>query len=267
VFFGGIQRIVLHSKELFNGTTESEHRLTVFRGKLTLYTTTKQQQNMATRINSAVKSTRKNKPFFKDYSDEYYRKKSENFVLRFNKHAVDTSFYRQEMKSFNRILNYRLCPEGIWLPDREKKEKFADTKITLGSMYPAFVHGLNGCSCTLLHFILFYELNTDENVFKTGVQLRQRFNDYCNLFDDVKYSDETVRKALKTLKQKNIILSLHRGKSMVNPLLLGIYRLAHEYTRHLLNQGKDSVLHFYPRVEMATSDIPNNLPKIEFNPN
>jgi hypothetical protein len=118
----------------------------------------------------------------------------------------------------------------------------------------AYTFGLEGCPRKLFWFILLYKLDIRTGEFPFNAQTTQQFQEYCSIFESSPYTAGVVKKARRTLVERNIIQSLKREHYMMNPLIAGGTNddtrriLIAKYNGHLLDKGKSAPKYFLPAV-------------------
>jgi hypothetical protein len=96
-----------------------------------------------------------------------------------------------------------------------------ESRISLHPEAIVYFYSLEGCAKNLLLYIIGRELNVDTAEFLLNKQVRDRFSDYCLIVSGKKYGSESLKKAVKTLVNRNCIMSHSRGAYSLNPVLAG----------------------------------------------
>lgn len=171
-----------------------------------------------------------------------------------HKHFISNSTKegRYGYKKVERLTGEFDAGDGIRLLQRSH-EKLLDKKVSLYPEYIAYTIGLEGCPRQLLDYLLFYELREDGR-YRFNKQTIGRFQRFVSSLGARQYTESTIKKAHRTLVDMNLTLNVDRGVYMMNPMVYDpgsqdLRRMRiNEYSRHLLDDGKDTTLQFYPRI-------------------
>lgn len=151
----------------------------------------------------------------------------------------------------NRTVGYTQVEDGFVSPTTVS-ENLLLGKVSLNPEAAAFLFSLEGCRKRLLLYILFFELDTSNLLFKVNSQVIQSFQEYCLLFR-VDYQKNIIMKALRELVEQNVITNISRGNYMLNPLVTGGTKTATQrqliadYSKILIDKSKDAEKLFHPR--------------------
>lgn len=106
--------------------------------------------------------------------------------------------------------------DGIWLPNKKTKNiEMNYVRRYKNSVY--LLCQLSACARTLMDYIS--ENMTDENHFRHDAVMRKEFIKFIEGITNgkISYGHDAIKKAVLSLKEKNLIMTQARGVFMVNP--------------------------------------------------
>jgi len=121
-------------------------------------------------------------------------------------------------------------------------------------LYPeslAYLFVLEGCTKRLFLYLLFLHTERLTGEIRFNTSTIREFIEFCKLFG-IEYKEDSVKQAMKELRENNILLNLQRGKNLINPMITGASEKARtsaikEYSFQLAKKGHDAVADFFPR--------------------
>lgn len=140
--------------------------------------------------------------------------------------------------------------------DGTTEVEFSDFKVLnrVVTLYPEalpYLFTLEGCAKKLFLYLLFIHLDKQTGQVKFNISIIDEFKNFCNLFGDT-YTDNSIKQAVKELRDKNIMYNLRKGLNRVNPLITAKNEAARasllkDYSFHIVNDGLDNETNFLPR--------------------
>lgn len=129
------------------------------------------------------------------------------------------------------------------------------SKISIHPEFVAFAFHLYGLPRKLFLYILFFEVNNETCRFTAGIEMKNRFCQFCSLFGEGEKTEREIKQAIKSLVRKNTMISIDDEGYMLNPLIAGgsgehqRRKLIDLYCQLLTKNGLDSTLNFYPKYQ------------------
>lgn len=165
--------------------------------------------------------------------------------------CVDQTVGKLPTKKIRRAIAEHVDKEGI------KQLTFEEMGILSKGLilYPeamAYLFFIEGCPRRLFFFLLMFHVDKDTGEVRFNASVILEFIDFCKLFDTV-YEEDSVKQAMKDLREKNVFLNVKRGLDIINPMIAGgnsekgRISLISEYGFKLLQDKKDVIFDFYPR--------------------
>lgn len=165
---------------------------------------------------------------------------------------ISTKDGRYRYKKIERLTG-EFDSAGIKLLERTQ-EKVLDKKLSFCPEYVAYTMALEGCPRQLLDYLLFYEVRQQDGKYRFNKQTIARFQTFTDSLGPKQYTESTIKKAHRTLVDRNLALNVNHGLYMMNPMVydpgsqdLRRQRI-NEYSRCLIDSGKNTTLQFLPRV-------------------
>lgn len=202
------------------------------------YVLTENQKSLQTKHRSFLS-------IYKGYTGASNKKVLRPFVIE----VSTKDGYKSETKSFDK---------GQIIVPKMMNDMISKDTIKMAPEGFVFLLSLEGCPKNLLLFLILMKVKRGrgENPlinFPFNKQVRDQFNDFCELTLGERYREGTIDKAITELKLKNAIVTNARCLYYLNPLIIAgvTYKeknsALYKYSVILLQKKKDTILDFYPK--------------------
>jgi hypothetical protein len=117
----------------------------------------------------------------------------------------------------------------------------------------AFLFNLDGCSKNLLFYLILNQVNITTCKYCFNQHVIDEFREHASTVFYTEYKNETIKKAHRSLVERNLTSNVSRGIYFINPFITGGKSeadrriLLTEYSKHLIKKkGADPVKDIYP---------------------
>jgi hypothetical protein len=173
----------------------------------------------------------------------------------FNKNITGGKY---ALAKFDRVISYRQS-DNVTMPETAE-EKVSKNGVVLYPELMEYIFHLEGLPKRLLLFIIYYYVDFTTNQFLFNHQVIKDFNRYSQVMSGKGHPDRVVKDSIRALVEMNIVLNMKKGVYMLNPMIAGgksfdTRRVSiKEYSKLLVDKGKDPVIDFYPKYKSQTGD-------------
>ena len=126
----------------------------------------------------------------------------------------------------------------------------------------AFLFNLDGCSKNLLFYLILNQVNITTCKYCFNQHVIDEFREHASTVFYTEYKSETIKKAHRSLVERNLTSNVSRGIYFINPLITGGRSetdrriLLTEYSKHLINKkGADPIEDIYPVYHKSLSSF------------
>jgi hypothetical protein len=140
-------------------------------------------------------------------------------------------------------------------PHKIKDVEFAKISVLSRAitLYPeslAYLFTLEGCAKKLFLYLLFIHADRQTGEVRFNDSIIDEFTEFCEIFGVV-YKLDSIKQAIKELRDKNILLNIRKGMNLINPMITSKSDALRNsaiksYCFEIVKEGNDPYDDFFP---------------------